>query len=186
MLKLLNLPECTQTWTRFDKRAKTYRTTSSSGPLWENVVAQITIDDETGHIMSLEYTKYMPEKDVHRNLPSVRDNRTVLLHFSPVTPNRQLKQSFQTFAALPVDETTQQTSQIQIAVQDELSVGSERRGVIATDLFKSLLLSAVSLDDAVVDPWMKATRYGRVDFAEVCCTVTGMASISPQGPGRTN
>ena len=57
LLKLLNLPECTQTWTRFDKRAKTYRTTSSSGPLWENVVARITIDDETGHIMSLEYTK---------------------------------------------------------------------------------------------------------------------------------
>ena len=27
----------------------------------------------------------------------------------------------------------------------------------------------MSLDDAVVDPWMQATRYGRVDFAEVCC-----------------
>ena len=79
MLKLLNLPECTQTWTRFVKRVKTYRTTSSSGPLWENVVARITIDDETGHIMSLEYTKHMTEKDVHRNLPSVRDIRTVLL-----------------------------------------------------------------------------------------------------------
>ena len=203
LLKLLNLPECTQTWTRFDKRAKTYRTTSSSGPLWENVVARITIDDETGHIMSLEYTKHMTEKDLHRNLPSVRDIRTVLLHFSPVTPNQQLKQSFQTFAALPVDETTQQTSQIQTAVHDELSVGSERPGVIAKDLFKSLILSAVSLDDAVVDPWMKATRYGRVDFAEVCCTsdsllsgavtclvdmpystVIGMASISPQRPGQ--
>ena len=49
LLKLLNLPECTQTWTRFDKRAKTYRTTSSSGPFWENVVARITIDDETDH-----------------------------------------------------------------------------------------------------------------------------------------
>ena len=42
--------------------------------------------------------------------------------------------------------------------------------MIAKDLFKSLILSAVSLDDAVVDPWMKATRYGRVDFADVCCT----------------
>ena len=55
-------------------------------------------------------------------------------------------------------------------MQDELSVGSERLGVIAKDLFKSLILSAVSLDDAVVDPWMKATRHGRVHFAEVCCT----------------
>ena len=90
----------------------------------------------------------------------------MLLHFSPVTPNQQLKQSFLTFAALPVDETTQQTSQIQTAVQDELSVGSERPGVIAKDLFKSLILSAVNLDDAVVDPWMKATRCGRGDFAE--------------------
>ena len=86
LLKLLNLPECTQTWTRFDKRAKTCRTTSSSGPLWENCVARITIDDETGHIMSLEYTQHMTEKDLHRKLPSFRDIRTVLLHFSPVTP----------------------------------------------------------------------------------------------------
>ena len=98
--------------------------------------------------MSLEYTKHMTEKDLHRNLPSVRDIRTVLLHFSPVTPNQQLKQSFQTFTALPVDDTTQQTSQTRTAVQDELSVGLERPGVIAKDLFKSLILSAVSLDDA--------------------------------------
>ena len=61
-------------------------------------------------------------------------------------------------------------------MRDELSVGSERPGVIAKDLFKSLILSAVSLDDAVVDPWMKATRYGRVDFAEVCCTSDSLLS----------
>ena len=73
----------------------------------------------------------------------------MLLHFSLVTPNQQLKQPFQTFAALPVDETTQQTSQIQTSVQDELSVDSDRAGVISKDLFKSLILSAVSLDDAV-------------------------------------
>ena len=97
LLKLLNLPGCTLTWTRFDKRAKTYRTTSSSGPLWENVVARITIGDKTGHTMSLEYTRHMTEKDVHRNLSSVRDIRTVLLHFSPMTPNQQLKLSFKTF-----------------------------------------------------------------------------------------
>ena len=95
--------------------------------------------------MSLEYTKHMTEKDLHRNLPSVRDIRTVLLHFSPVTSNQQLKQSFQTFGTLPVDETTRQTSQIQTAVPDELVVGSERPGVITKDLFKSLNLSAVSL-----------------------------------------
>ena len=61
-------------------------------------------------------------------------------------------------------------------MQDELSVGSERPGVIAKDLFKSFILSAVSLDDAVVDPWMKATRCGRVDFAEVCCTSDSLPS----------
>ena len=48
--------------------------------------------------------------------------------------------------------------------------------MIAKDLFKSLILSAVSLDDAVVDPWMKATRYCRVDFAEVCCTSDSLLS----------
>ena len=73
-------------------------------------------------------------------------------------------QSLQTFAALPVDETTQQASQTQTAVQTELSVGSDRSGVIAKDLFKSLILSAVSLDDAVIDPWMQATRYGASRF----------------------
>ena len=118
LLKLLNLPEHTQTWTRFDKRATTYHTTSSSRPLWENVVARVTIDDKTGHIMNLEYSKHMTEKDLHRNLPSVRDIRTLLLDCSPVTPNQQLKQSFQTFAALSVGETTQQTSQIQTTVQN--------------------------------------------------------------------
>ena len=40
LLKLLGVPEDAQTWTRFDTRAKTYRTTSSSGPLWENVIAR--------------------------------------------------------------------------------------------------------------------------------------------------
>ena len=76
LLKLLSLPEDTQTWARFDKRATTYRTTSSSGPLWENVIARITIDDKTGHTTSLEFTKHMNGKDLHRNLPSVRDIRT--------------------------------------------------------------------------------------------------------------
>ena len=57
-----------------------------------------------------------------------------------------------------------------------MSCGSERPGVIAKDLFKSLILSAVSLDDAVVGPWLKAARYGRVDFAEVCCTSDSVLS----------
>ena len=54
LLKLSGMPE---TRTRFDKRAKTCRTPSSSGPLWKTLIAQITIDDKIGHIMSLEYNK---------------------------------------------------------------------------------------------------------------------------------
>ena len=118
----------------------------------------------------------MTEKDLQRNLSSVRDIRTLLLHCPPVTPNQQLKQSFQTFAALPVDETRQLTSQTQTALQDELSVGSDRFGVIAKDLFKSFILSAVSLDDAVIDPWMQVTRHCRVDFADVRCTSDSLLS----------
>ena len=57
---------------------------------------------KTGHIMSLEYTQHTHEKDLHLILPSVRDICTLLLHRSPVTPNQQLKQSFRTFAALPI------------------------------------------------------------------------------------
>ena len=107
------MPEDTQTRTRHDKRAKTYRTTSSSGPLWENVIARITIHDKTGHIMSLEYTQHMNEKEVYWNLPSVRDIPTLLLQCSPVTPNQQLKQSFQSFAVPLVDESRHLTSQSQ-------------------------------------------------------------------------
>ena len=61
-------------------------------------------------------------------------------------------------------------------MQDELSVGSERLEVIAKDLFKSLILSAVSLDDAVVGLWMNAIRYGRFGFAEVCCVSDSLLS----------
>ena len=118
LLKLLGMLDGTQTWTRFDKGAKTNRTTSSSGPLWENVTARITIDDKTGHIMSLEYTKHMSEKDLYRNLPSVRDIRTLLLHCLVVPPHQQLKQPFQTFAALPADETRHLTSQTRPVLED--------------------------------------------------------------------
>ena len=63
-------------------------------------VARFTIDDQTGHIMSLEFTKHISVKALYRNLLSVRDIRTLFLHCSLVTPNQQLKQSFQTFASL--------------------------------------------------------------------------------------
>ena len=126
--------------------------------------------------MSLDSTEHMNEKDLHRNLPSVRDICTSLHHCSPVTPNQQLIQSFQTFAALPVDETRQLTSQTQTVLQDEVSDGSDRSGVIAKEEFKSLILAAVNLDDAVIDSWMQATHCGRVDFAEVCCTSDSLLS----------
>ena len=32
------------------------------------------------------------------------------------------------------------------------------------------------LDNAVIDPWMLASRCGRVDFAEVCCTSDSLLS----------
>ena len=89
--------------------------------------------------MSLEHTKHMNEKDVHRDLPSVRDIRPLLLHCSLVTPDQQLKPSFQTFAALPADETRHLTSQTHPVLQDDLSDGSDRSGVIAKELFKSLI-----------------------------------------------
>ena len=109
----------------------------------------------------------MSEKDVCRNFPSVRYICTLLLRCSPVTPNQQLKQSFQTFPALRADETRHLTSQTQPVLKEEMSDGSNRSRVIARELMKSLISSAMSLDDAVVDPWMQATRNDRVDFAEV-------------------
>ena len=34
----------------------------------------------------------------------------------------------------------------------------------------------MSHDDATIDPWMRAACYGRVDFAEVCCTSDSLLS----------
>ena len=48
--------------------------------------------------------------------------------------------------------------------------------MIAEEVFESLISSAVRLDDAVIYPWMQATRYCRVDFAEVCCTSDSLLS----------
>ena len=68
----------------------------------------------------------------------------------------------------------------------------DRPGVIAKDLFKSLILSAVSLDDAVIDPWMQSTPSDSLlsgasrRLVDVLYnTVTGMDSISPRRPERT-
>ena len=84
--------------------------------------------------MSLEYTKkHMNEKDVCRNLPSVRDIRTLLLQWSPATQIQQLKQLVQTFAAPPVDETRHLTSQFQTVLTDEVSEGQNRSKAIAKE-----------------------------------------------------
>ena len=61
-------------------------------------------------------------------------------------------------------------------LKDELSDGPDRPGVIPKELFKFLILPAVSLDNAVIDPWTQATRCGLVDFAEVCCTSDSLLS----------
>ena len=70
-----------------------------------------------------------------------------------------LQQLFQTFAALPVDKTTHLTSQAPPILTDDQSEGSVRSGVCTSTLIKSLMLSAVSLDDVVINSWIRATRY---------------------------
>ena len=120
-------------------------------------MARITVDDNTGHVMSQEYTIHMNERDEYRNLSSVRDIRTLLLNCSPVTQNQQMKQSFQTFPALPVDETRHLASQDQPVLQEAVSENSDRSGVLAKDVFESPPSSAVSLDNSMTDPWMLAT-----------------------------
>ena len=48
--------------------------------------------------------------------------------------------------------------------------------MIAKEFFTFIILPARSLDDAVTDPWMQATRRGRVDVAmsAVLLTVCGV------------
>ena len=147
LLELLGMLDDTRTWTSFDKAAKTDRTTSSSGRLWENVMARVTIDDKTVHIMSLEHTKHMNEKDFYRNLPLVRGIRTFLLDCSLLSPDQRPKQSFQTFPALQTKHVRPQTQQV---LKDDSSDGSDHPVMMAKELFKSAILSAVRLDGAVI------------------------------------
>ena len=58
LLKLLNLPEHTQTLTRFDKRAKSYRYLRHPLDHERRMFARITIDYKSGQIVSLEYTTH--------------------------------------------------------------------------------------------------------------------------------
>ena len=69
-------------------------------------------------------------------------------------------------------------SQTHPVLQSEMTDGPNRSGVIAKELCKPLILPAVSLDDAVIDPWMQTTLHGRVDFAEVCCISDSLLSGS--------
>ena len=120
--------------------------------------------------MSLvEQMKHKNEKDVYRYLLPAHDMPTFLIHCSPVTQSQPLKQYFRTFFALPV-EAKHLASQSQPVLTDEWSERSIRSRVIAKELFESIILSAGSLRDALIDPWMQATRYGGVNVAEVCCT----------------
>ena len=73
----------TESWTLFDKRAENLSHHVILGTVvGECYMARVKIDDKTGHVMSLKYAKHMNGKDVYRNLPSVRDPRTLLLHCS--------------------------------------------------------------------------------------------------------
>ena len=57
LLKLLNLPECTQPGLESTRERKPAVPRHPRDLLWEIVVARITIDDKTGHITRLEYTE---------------------------------------------------------------------------------------------------------------------------------
>ena len=48
--------------------------------------------------------------------------------------------------------------------------------MIAKYFFKSLILSVVGLHGRVIDPWMQLIRFGRVGFAEVCCSSDSLLS----------
>ena len=102
-------------------------------------MARITINDKTGHIMSLEYTKHQSDKYVYRNWSSIRAIRALVLDCSFVTPKQQPK----------------------TVLKGGLSDCSDRSGVTSKELFKFHILSVVSLDDVAIGPWIQASRSGR-------------------------
>ena len=82
---------------------------------WHHVILRTFVARMLWHELRLMTIWSHYESEIHKKcewercaskFASVRAIRTVLLHCSPVTPNRQLKQSFQTLAALPVDMTS--------------------------------------------------------------------------------
>ena len=68
------------------------------------------------------------------------------------------------------------TSQTSPVLKDEVSDGPDRSGVLPKEWFFKSIFSAVTLDDAVIGPWMQGARYGRIDFAEVYCISDSLLS----------
>ena len=145
-------------------RAKPYRTRH---PLdhW------VTIDDKTCHIMSPEYTKHMTEKDLHRNLPSVRDIRTSLSSLiicDTVVPNVRCTTRWR-------DHTTDITDSNSGAEW----IGSRLRS-FRSDCERFVQIPHFCQLWVLMMQWSilgcKRLVYGRVDFVEVCCTSDSLLS----------
>ena len=69
-------------WSRFDANPSRFRTSTSKGPMWSDVVQRVTIDNDTNEVLKRENINGNERpQDLHRHLPRpVRSLRTVLVY----------------------------------------------------------------------------------------------------------
>ena len=52
-----------------DLRSKCFRTLTKGGPSWKDVVARVTLDASTGHVIEIEAARDITREYEHRLLP---------------------------------------------------------------------------------------------------------------------
>ena len=108
-----------------------------------------------------------------------------LRHRPPPTLIGHLKQAFQTFTFSPVAEIGSQSPHAKIETRDCDAHKAPIRlaGTVFHAEHLSIIVEAVTADNAVVGSQYKAKRYAKIDGAEVCCAPDGApgAAVTPRG-----
>ena len=72
-------------WSRMDLKSKCFRTSAKGGPSWKDVVARVTLDASTGHVIEIEAARNITRECEHLLLPGGPCDIVTLLIWSNPT-----------------------------------------------------------------------------------------------------